>query len=93
MNFLSLSSFIINFQAGASDAVRAEWLVQWTSNADGKIEKKEESESRYGDLKNVSISAQVDFKRLSIIQEGQVGLGQVQEKYYFHTITSFKDLR
>ena len=75
----TLILFIINIQAGASDAVRAEWLVQWTSNAEGKIEEKEESESRYGDLKNVSISAHVDFKRLSIIQEGQVGLGQVQE--------------
>ena len=67
-------------------------MVKWTSNADGKIEKKEESESRYGDLKNVSISAHVDFKRLSIIQEGQVGLSQrsMRNIRYFHTISSFQ---
>ena len=63
---------LINIEAGVGDAVRAEWSVQWESNADGSIEKKKESESRDGELKNVTIFAQVEIKRLSFIQRGQV---------------------
>ena len=63
---------LINIEAGVGDAVRAEWSIQWESNADGRIEKKQESESREGELKNVTILAQVEFKRLSSIQRGQV---------------------
>ena len=63
---------LLNIEAGVGDAVRAEWSIQWESNADGRIEKKQESESRDGELKNVTILAQVEFKRLSSIQRGQV---------------------
>ena len=63
---------LINIEAGVGDAVRAEWSIQWESNADGRIDKKQESESRDGELKNVTIFAMVEFKRLSFIQRGQV---------------------
>ena len=64
--------FLIIIEAGVGDSVRAEWSIQWESNADGRIEKKQESESREGELKNVTILAQVEFKRLSSIQRSQV---------------------
>ena len=63
---------LIIIKAGVGDAVRAEWSIRWESYADGRIEKKQESESREGELKNVTILAQVEFKRLSSIQRGQV---------------------
>ena len=70
-HYQQLILFII-IEAGVGDAVRAEWSIRWESNADGRIEKKQESESRDGELKNVTILAQVEFKRLSSIQRGQV---------------------
>ena len=72
-SFQSLSTtHLINIEAGVGDAVRAEWSIQWESNAGGRIDKKKESESRDGEMKNVTIFAQVEFKRLSFIKRGQV---------------------
>ena len=79
---MNLILLINHIKAGVSDNVRAEWLIQWTSNAAGRIEEKEESESRYGDLKNVSISARVEFISLSFILQGQVGCKSKRNRYY-----------
>ena len=63
---------INDIEAGVHDAVRADWSILWVSNGDGRIGRKEESESRDGELKNVSILAEVEFKRLSVLREAQV---------------------